>query len=165
MTRSRVQLALDRIEQTGRAALTELRGLLRDQPDEARRAPQPGISLIEELAQATRDAGVEVELNVETHHRALPATIELSAYRIVQEALTNVLRHSGAHNACVTVRDHQEQLTIEIVHDGHRQAPAAGDGRGISGMRERAGLYGGQLELGPQPGGGYLVRARLPLPR
>jgi signal transduction histidine kinase len=162
---ARVRLALDRIEQTGRAALTELRGLLRDQPSDAGpRAPQPGIAQIKELARATREAGVEVELSVDTHARTIPSAIDLSAYRIVQEALTNVLRHSGAHAARVTVRDHCEELVVEIIDDGCRAPAVASDGRGISGMRERARATGGSLEAHSVEDGGFRVAARLPVP-
>jgi signal transduction histidine kinase len=162
---ARVRLALSRIEQTGQGALTELRGLLRDQPSgEAPRVPQPGIARIKELAQATREAGVAVELSVETHDRAIPATIELSAYRIVQEALTNVLRHSGARAARVAVRCRGQELEVEIVDDGRRAPSATGDGRGISGMRERAHASGGSLEAHSVELGGFRVIARLPVP-
>ena len=158
--------ALRSIESSGRDALVELRRLLagvRREDDESGR-PQPGLARIAELAVPLRAAGLEVALREEgAVGDALPAGVDLSAYRIVQEALTNTLRHSGASRAEVTIRAGSDVLELEILDDGRGGSVGEGAGRGIAGMRERAAMLGGTLEAGPVPGGGFRVHARLPL--
>jgi signal transduction histidine kinase len=162
------------VEETGRQALTELRrllGILRDD-DAPALAPQPGLNDLPTLAEAMQHAGVEamqhagveVEIRVEGRPRPLPASLDLTAYRIVQEALTNTLKHAGAARASVVIHYDTDALQLDITDDG--QAPpttADGSGHGLPGMRERVNLFGGQLNAGPGRDGGYSVSARLPL--
>ena len=163
--------ALRSIEHTGREALVEMRrllGLLRtddDQPD--MRAPQQGMDDIETLLAQVREAGLHVELTVQGTPRPLPAGLDLSAFRIVQEALTNVLKHAGAARAAVAIRYGPSRLDLTITDDGWgspREDPDPLRARyGHLGMRERVGLFQGQLWVGPKVGGGYAVAASLPL--
>jgi signal transduction histidine kinase len=164
---------LEEIEHSGRQALTETRrlfGVLRDPGEETGRAPQPGISELPALAGSLRAAGLEVSLSVDGDHAALPPAVNVSAYRIVQEALTNVLKHAGPARAEVTVGCADGAVTIEVTDDGPgNPAPPAvkgagevGEGQGLAGMRERVALFGGDLRAGPRPGGGFTVCARLP---
>jgi signal transduction histidine kinase len=157
--------ALRSIEQAGRDALRELRTLLGGAPgDPDPTHPQPGLARLDELAEPLRLGGLEVVVRREGEGPELPAGVDLSAYRIVQEALTNTLRHARATRAEVTVRFGDRELELEISDDG-RGSPSAlvnGSGQGLVGMRERAALLGGTLEAGPLPGGGYRVHARLP---
>ena len=153
------------VEETGHQALAEMRrllGILREVDGQPVLAPQPGLKDLTRLAVAVREAGLPVEMAVEGTPRPLPAGIELAAYRILQEALTNTLKHAGAARAHVTVRYAPEAVFLEVCDDG-RVPPADGHGHGLVGMRERATLYGGELDAGPLPGGGYAVRARLPI--
>jgi signal transduction histidine kinase len=153
------------VEETGHQALAEMRrllGILREVDGRPVLAPQPGLKDLTRLAAAVREAGLPVEMAVEGTPRPLPAGIELAAYRILQEALTNTLKHAGAARAHVTVRYAPEAVFLEVCDDG-RVPPADGQGHGLVGMRERATLYGGELESGPLPGGGYMVRGRLPI--
>ena len=159
---------LQSIETTGRQALTELRrllGLLRENDDGPTLEPQPSLQYLDELLTQIRDAGLAVDLKVEGTPTALPQGVDLSAYRIVQEGLTNTLKHAEADRASVLVRYAPSELQIEISDDGRRSAQpgANGDGHGLVGMRERVALYGGELRAGRGEGGGYVVRARLPL--
>ena len=163
----RAREALGSIESTGRAALTELRRLLSavregGQPE---LAPQPGLGALEELAAQVRRAGLDVQLNVEGERPPLPAALDLSAYRIVQEALTNTLKHASATRAWVDVRFGDSEVDVSVRDDGIGAAAngGAGSGRGLVGMRERVELFGGKLEAGPRGDGGYAVTARLPL--
>ncbi|MFI1968369.1 hypothetical protein BLA24_13555 [Streptomyces cinnamoneus] len=128
-------------------------------------APAPGLADLERLAAATADAGVRVDVRRSGEQRPLPADIDLSAYRIVQEALTNVVRHAGTGRCRVAVDYGDEELSVEVVDDG-RGATGNGPahGFGIIGMRERVGLLHGHLSAGPRPEGGFRVAARLPLP-
>jgi signal transduction histidine kinase len=159
---------LAKIERSGREALTEMRrllGVLRDPAEGEGIAPQPGVAELAALAEGVRAAGLPVRLAVEGDHVALPTAVNVSAYRIVQEALTNVLKHAGPASADVTVGCVDGAVVIEITDDGAGAAaadPSAG-GHGLIGMRERAAMFGGDLLAGPQPGGGFAVRARLPL--
>jgi signal transduction histidine kinase len=163
----RVREALGSIESTGREALTELRRLLGTiRPGEGARtfAPQPGLDRLDALVEQVRSAGIAVELTVEGDPQELPPSVDLSAYRIVQEALTNTLKHAHASNASVIVRYGGAAVEVEVVDDGRgATADGADRGHGIIGMRERAALFGGELRVGPMLGGGFGVHARIPL--
>jgi len=159
---------LEEIEHSGRQALTETRrlfGVLRDPDEETGRAPQPGISELPALAGSLRAAGLDVSLSIDGDHTALPPAVNVSAYRIVQEALTNVLKHAGPARAEVTVGCADNAVTIEVTDDGlgNSAPPPPGGGQGLAGMRERVAVFGGDLRAGPRPGGGFTVCARLPV--
>jgi signal transduction histidine kinase len=157
---------LQTIERTGRGALTEMRrlvGMLRNS-EGASLAPQPSLSDLPRLVSQIREAGLPVELEVEGERRELPLGIELSAYRIVQEALTNALKHAGDARATVRVSYTPDKLELEVADDGvGGPARVAGGGHGLAGMRERVALYGGQLDAGKQAERGFAVRAVLPI--
>jgi signal transduction histidine kinase len=157
---------LQTIEQVGRGALTEMRrlvGMLRSGEADAL-APQPSLADLPRLVAQVREAGLSVELTVEGDQRELPLGIELSAYRIVQEALTNALKHAGDANASVRVSYSSDQLELEIADDGAgAPAPVAGGGHGLAGMRERVALYGGRLDAGRRAERGFTVRVVLPI--
>jgi signal transduction histidine kinase len=165
------RLALRSIEDAGREALVEMRrllGLLRtdhDRPDV--RDPQQGLGDMEMLLSQVREAGLPVELTIEGVSRPLPAGLDLSAFRIVQEALTNVLKHAGSAHAAVVIRYEASRLYLRITDDGRGYDVEDRDlwraRYGHLGMRERVGLFGGELRVGPMPGGGYEVAASLPL--
>lgn len=160
--------SLTAIEQTGRQSLSEMRrllGVLRREDDVSfGRSPQPSVAAVDALVASTRDAGLDVDLVVEGEPRPLPPGVDLSAYRIVQEALTNALRHAGPASARVVVRYDDDELHLEVCDDGRGVVSTDGDGgHGLVGMRERVTLYGGELSTGNRPGGGFVVRARLPL--
>jgi signal transduction histidine kinase len=159
--------ALRQIEASGRTGLAEMRRLLevlKAEEDGDGRAPQPGLARLRELLDAMRASGLPVEAVVQGTPRALSPGVDLSAYRIVQEALTNSLRHAGGATARVVVRYEPDALELEIADDGPGppEDSEASGGHGLIGMRERVQLFGGELEAGPRPGGGFLVRARLP---
>jgi signal transduction histidine kinase len=159
---------LEEIENSGRQALTETRrlfGVLREPDGETGRAPQPGIGELPALAGSLRAAGLEVGLSIDGDYAALPPAVNVSAYRIVQEALTNVLKHAGPARAEVTVGCADSAVTIEVTDDGpgNPALPALAGGQGLAGMRERVAVFGGDLRAGPRPGGGFTVRARLPV--
>jgi signal transduction histidine kinase len=156
---------LQSIESTGRQALVEARrllGMLRREGEDGELQPQPGLARLGELIGQVSRAGLPVELTTEGEPVALPPGIDLCAYRIVQEALTNSLKHAGPARASVAVRYAPRTLELEV-RDTGAGAPAGGGGHGLVGMRERVALYGGELEAGPCDGG-FGVRARLPLP-
>jgi signal transduction histidine kinase len=164
--------ALAAIEATSRAALIELRRLLgvlrQDGEPQASLTPAPGLANLEGLLAEVAKAGLAVRLRVEGAPSPLPAGLDLSAYRIVQEALTNVVKHAGPAHAQVTIRYRDQDVTVEILDDGRGAVTSASDGRvgtghGLIGMRERIQAFGGELEVGPRPGGGFRVAARLPL--
>jgi signal transduction histidine kinase len=161
--------ALLSVEETGRKALTEMRrllGVLKENGGDQRAplAPQPGMATLDTLLGQVREAGLPVEMRTEGRPVELPPGIDLSAYRIVQEALTNALKYAGPARAWVVVRYGDGDLELEIANDGGTDAMEAdGGGRGLVGMRERVAVYGGELESGPRPGGGFAVRARLPI--
>jgi signal transduction histidine kinase len=163
--------ALAAIEATSRTALTELRRLLgvlrQDGEPQGDLAPAPGLADVDTLLGEVAKAGLAVRLRVEGTPWQLPAGVDLSAYRIVQEALTNVVKHAGPARAQVTIRYGDRDVTVEVTDDGRGAAAPAGDGRvatghGLIGMRERVAAFGGDLEVGPRPGGGFRVAARLP---
>jgi signal transduction histidine kinase len=154
------------VQDTGRQALAEmarLLGMLRRDGEELGLAPQPGIDDLATLIEQTRLAGLPVELHVEGAPQPVPLGADLSAYRIVQEALTNARKHAGKARATVTLRYGAEALELEITDDGPGTGNADGGGHGLVGMRERVGLFGGEFQAGPRPGGGFRVHARLPL--
>ncbi len=156
---------LGSIETTGRQALVEMRrllGVLRRTDADLSLAPQPGLGDLDELIGQVREAGLPVELHVEGEPEPLPPGVDLSAYRIVQEALTNTLKHAGPAHARVTVRYRNDEVELEITDDGAGTGKGGGSGQGLIGMRERVAIYGGVFESGRQ-NDGYLVRARLPL--
>jgi signal transduction histidine kinase len=150
--------ALRSIEAAGREALGELRQLLG-----AVSAPRPGLGRLAELTAPLREAGLEVAVHRSSSARELPAGVDLSAYRIVQEALTNTLRHAHATRASVTIREVGGALELDVSDDGTGVVSPSGAGRGLAGMRERAAMLGGTLDAGPLPDGGFRVHARLPL--
>jgi signal transduction histidine kinase len=164
----RERAALEQIEQTGREALAEMRrllGMLRQPTDEPALAPQPGMESLGALIQQIRDAGLPVDYRVKGDPRPLPPGVDLSAYRIVQEALTNALKHGGPARTEVLVSYGTDVLQLEIVNEGGDTNGGDGTGHGLVGMRERVALYGGTFESGPRRGGGYAVRALLPVGR
>ena len=153
------------VEETGRQALADMRrllGILRSGEERADLAPQPGIGDVAALIEQVRDAGLAAELTIEGERKPLAPGIDLTAYRIVQEALTNALKHAGPARAKVDIRYGREKLHLEVTNDGPVQ-PNGRPGHGLVGMRERVALYGGTLEVGPGIDGGYRVRAELPL--
>jgi signal transduction histidine kinase len=161
----RERQALETVEKTGRQALAEMRrllGVLRTEADRPELVPQPGLTTIRQLVEQVRNAGLPVELEVEGDPVELAPGIDLAAFRIVQEALTNTLRHAGPAHAWVRVRYAADELELTIANDGETAAPDSG-GYGLVGMKERVNLYGGKLEAGPRDGGGFSVSARLPL--
>jgi signal transduction histidine kinase len=155
------------VEETGREALAETRrllGILRSDMSEAELEPQPGMASLETLVARTRLAGLPVELTVEGEGVKLAPGLDLAAYRVVQEALTNALKYAGPAHAWVTVRYLRDALELEISNDGRSPERQNGSGgHGLVGMRERVSLYGGAVEAGPHPVRGFVVRARLPL--
>jgi signal transduction histidine kinase len=165
----RAREALAAIESTGREALAELRRLLdvvrpADERDEAvALAPRPGLARLPELIEHVTSAGLRVDLTIAGAPREAAPGVDVCAYRIVQEALTNTLKHARASRAEVALRYGDTSLELEVVDDGSGADGGGGAGRGLIGMRERAALFGGELAAGPRPGGGFGVRARLPL--
>jgi signal transduction histidine kinase len=157
---------LETVEEIGRNALTEMRrlvGMLRTDEDDPL-APQPGLGDLSTLVGQVREAGLPVELRVEGERRELPVGLELSAYRIVQEALTNALKHAGDARATVRVRYTEDSLELEVVDDGAGATTrVASGGHGLVGMRERVALYGGRFEAGRRASGGFTVRVLLPI--
>jgi signal transduction histidine kinase len=160
------QEALLAIEKAGREALAEMRrllGMLSRDDEELALRPRPSMAHVDALVDQARAAGLPVELAVEGKPVALPPGVDLSAYRIVQEALTNTLKHAGPAEATVTVRYVEHELRLEIADTGSGPTNTDGEGHGLIGMRERVDLYGGDLDAGSRVGHGYAVRARLPL--
>jgi signal transduction histidine kinase len=165
---SSTHATLSSIEQAGRQALAEARrllGMLRRNGDGEGLEPQPSIEHIDLLVEQIERAGLPVSLAVEGERTPLPAGVDLCAYRIVQEGLTNALKHAGPAHAEVVLRYEPRALDVEVRDDGRGAAPANGDGsgHGLIGMRERVALYGGALQTGPREGGGFEIRAHLPL--
>jgi signal transduction histidine kinase len=160
-------VALEAIRQASKESLDELRSTLAvfRQPDGGERRPGPGLGQLEGLASAMAEGGLPIELQVTGEPAGLPAAVDLAAYRIVQESLTNVARHAGASRATVRVACDDAQVVVEVTDDGHARASLGRrpGGHGIAGMRERAAALGGDLQAGPRPQGGFQVRARLPL--
>ena len=160
------EVSLLAAEATGREAMTELRrflGALSDDDEAAGLAPQPGIAELPALLDRVREAGLPASLEVDGSPRSVPPSLDVTAYRIVQEALTNALRYARQAATLVRLSWESDQLRLEILDDGPATGAAEGSGHGLIGMSERATLVGGRLEAGPRVGGGYAVRAWLPL--
>jgi signal transduction histidine kinase len=170
------EAAIERIEETGRSGLSEMRRLLeilKADGDETGLEPQPGLDDLDGLVERVRGAGLPVEVMVRGEPRPLPLGVDLTAYRLVQEALTNTLKHAGRAHAGVTIGYTDNALELEVVDDG--RGPLRGDGpndaygsaagHGLVGMRERVTLFGGTLQTGARPGGGYRITASIPAAR
>jgi len=163
----RAEEAIVSIEGTGREALAEMRrllGVLRRGDEDLALAPQPSLSRVDALLARTRAAGLDVALERSGDDAPLPAGVDLAAYRVVQEALANVVRHAGAEHATVRLTYDPRAVVVEVVDDGRGAADGGGKaGHGLIGLRERVDLYGGDFEAGPRAEGGFGVRARLPV--
>jgi signal transduction histidine kinase len=158
--------ALRDVERAGRSALAEMRrllGAMRDGSDDVELTPHPGLGNLGPLLDEIRSAGLPVELHVEGEPIVLPAAVDLSAYRIVQEGLTNALKHARATHADVLLRYAAHELWIDVRDDGRGAAPSDGLGHGLVGIRERVKLFGGEMTAGAQNGEGFLLSTRLPL--
>jgi signal transduction histidine kinase len=158
--------ALEIVEQTGREALAEMRrlvGVLRRPEEAPALAPQPSLEHLDKLVEQVREAGLPVSLHIEGNATPLPPGVDLTGYRLVQEGLTNAVKHAGAHGAEVLVRYSDEEVEIVVTDDGDGSGDGEKGGHGLVGMRERVAVYGGELEAGPRPEGGFALRARLPL--
>lgn len=166
---SPVRESLSTIKDASKEALVELRsilGVLRHVDDEAPRAPTPGLGHLAELVGRAEAAGVTVHLDIDADLDRVPRNVDLAAYRIVQESLTNVARHAQPPEALVRIRTDDGEMSVEVLDEGTGPAPLGSlptGGNGITGMRERAASVGGHLDAGPRPGRGFAVRARLPL--
>jgi len=161
----RAREALRSIEESGRSALTELRrllGIVRTH-ERGRLDPQPGLAALEELIEQVRATGLEVELELNGELGELPSGVDLSTYRIVQEALTNTLKHAQATHVRVRLGRRAHELAIEVADDGVGPGKESANGHGLIGMRERVALLGGTLETGPGESGGFAVKVRFPL--
>src|SRR5207302_6198393 len=158
--------ALRNVEQAGRTALAEMRGLLaamRRDGDEAEFTPQPGLDGLDSLVEEIGRAGLPVQLHVDGEPVELPRGIDLSAYRIVQEGLTNALKHARASNSDVTLRYRPDELQIEVRDNGEGSSTSNGLGHGLVGVRERVKIYGGEMSTGTANGRGFILSTRLPL--
>jgi signal transduction histidine kinase len=163
---ARAREALEAIEETGKTALEEIRGslaILREDDVRADRAPQPTLGELGALIEEMRRAGLAVDLRIEGDAREIPDGVDRSAYRIIQEALTNTIKHAGLVRTRVTVAYGTDALTLEIDDDGPGQSGSGDGGQGLVGMRERVRVYGGELEAHTRNGRGFVVRARIPL--
>jgi signal transduction histidine kinase len=159
---------LSSIEQAGRQALAEARrllGMLRRDGEHEELQPQPSLDQLEFLVEQVRRAGLPVALDIQGERLALPAGVDLCAYRVVQESLTNTLKHAGPAQAEVLLRYSPQTLSVEVRDNGRggSQTNLEGAGHGLIGMRERVALYGGELAAGPRQQGGYEVKARIPI--
>jgi signal transduction histidine kinase len=161
--------ALSAIKMVSKEALSELRSLLeslRQAGDDAPRSPAPGLGHLPELIEATRSSGLSVTTEVQGIKRPLPAAVDLAAYRIIQESVTNVTRHAGPARVTIRLCYTSDSLQIEILDDGRplaNRSSSSGSGTGIAGMRERALALGGRLEAGRRTGAGFAVTAELPI--
>jgi signal transduction histidine kinase len=158
--------ALEGVERTGRAALVEMRrllGAMRQDGDDLELSPQPGLDALDTLVAEVERAGLPVRVHVDGHAVPLPRAIDLSAYRIIQEGLTNVLKHAQAERADVTVRYGDADLEIEVRDDGRGSGWTDGRGHGLLGVRERVKIYGGEMTTGAASDGGFVLETRLPL--
>ena len=160
--------ALGRVEQAGRTALGEMRrllGAMRREKDGLERGPQPGLDALDALAEDVTRAGLPVRLRRDGDSFRLPRGLDLSAYRIVQEGLTNALKHAHASHAEVTVRYRPDDIQLQVADDGNGPPPTNAHGNGLVGIRERVSIYGGQMTAGRSPAGGFVLTARLPIDR
>jgi signal transduction histidine kinase len=159
--------AMAEVETTGRTGLAEMRrliGVLTADGAAGGLAPQPGLAQLDELVRTVRSAGLAVEILREGEARPLPAGVDVNAYRVIQEALTNALKHAGTAHASVRLGYRDDALDIEVADDGRGPLSTGdGSGHGLVGMRERVGVFGGTLETGARPGGGFVVHATLPV--
>ena len=158
--------ALLAVERSGRHALEEMRrllGILRQDQRETELMPQPGLNAVRQLVDQVRAAGLPVKIDIEGEAVPLAPGVDLSAYRILQEALTNAIKHAGPASAEVRVAYRANEVELEVIDDGRGSNGTHQHGHGLIGMQERVELYGGRLDTGPNPGGGYRVRAWLPL--
>jgi signal transduction histidine kinase len=159
--------AMAEVETTGRTGLAEMRrliGVLTADGAAGGLAPQPGLAQLDELVRTVRSAGLAVEVLREGEARPLPAGVDVNAYRVIQEALTNALKHAGTAHASVRLGYRDDALDIEVADDGRGPLSTGdGSGHGLVGMRERVGVFGGTLETGARPGGGFVVHATLPV--
>ena len=163
---AQARAAIAVIRDSGRRASADLQhmlGILRPEPGGRKPAPSPGLDRVDELVALARHAGVETELSVSGARNGLPAGLDLSAYRIVQEALSNVAKHAAGAHAEVCIRYLDDAVVVEVRDGGGRRVAADSGGHGLAGMRERAAIFGGELDAAPTPEGGFAVRARLPL--
>ena len=163
---AREREALEAVEKTGRQALAEMRrmvGVLRHPEEAPALAPQPSLEYLERLLEHVRAAGLAVDVKIEGDRTPLPAGLDLTAYRLVQEALTNTLRHAEATHAHVTVRYGNGEVELVVADDGRGGGDPETEGHGLAGLRERVAVYGGELRAGPKRGGGYELRAKLPV--
>jgi len=165
----KVHEALSIIEKSSRQAVAELHrllGFLRQGTQTAELSPQPNMKQLNTLVTQMEEAGRPIKVEIEGEERPLPPSVALSVYRIVQEALTNILKHAGPATATVTIRYSDSDIELEILDNGRESIASRGNntiGKGLIGMRERVNLHGGELETRKIPGGGFLVRAKLPL--
>jgi signal transduction histidine kinase len=164
----RAREALASVEQTGREALAEMRrmlAMLGTPEEELALAPQPSLDEIDALIERARQAGLDVDLEVQGERRRVHSSLDLSCFRIVQEALENTLKHAGATHAHVCLRYGRDCVEVDVTDDGRsaEAAEAGNNGHGLVGMRERVAMHGGRLETGHRPDGGFEVRATLPL--
>jgi signal transduction histidine kinase len=158
--------ALEVVEATGREALAEMRrlvGVLRTPEEAPALVPQPSLEHVRKLVEQAREAGLPTELKVEGDATPLPAGLDLTAYRLVQEGLTNALKHARATHAEVVVRYDDGSVELVVRDDGNGDGKGESGGHGLVGMRERVAVYGGEVRAGPRPEGGYELRARLPV--
>ncbi len=158
--------AIGRVEESGRAGLAEMRRLIRvltDDDASPSTSPQPGLAELDPLVETVRAAGLPVEVVRTGRPRALPSGADLAAYRVIQESLTNTLKHAGSANARVALGYAPDRLVIEVTDDGRGIAVEPRVGHGLIGMRERVGLFGGTVETSSRPGGGFVVHAEIPV--
>jgi signal transduction histidine kinase len=161
-----VRAALRNVQTAGREALEEMKlllGILREDDEAGGRAPVPSLRRLDALLEPLRESGVQVDVQAEGLDRRLPSSVDVSAYRVVQEALTNALRHAPGAAVRVSVRVEQTVVKIEIFNEGNGHMAAGGQGYGLLGLRERVMLHGGHLHAAPVPEGGFAVRAELPI--
>jgi signal transduction histidine kinase len=157
--------SLAAVEESGHEAMAELRrllGVLNEDGEPAPLSPEPRLDRVEALVARVREAGLPVEMRVEGDPRSLPPGVEVAAYRIMQEALTNALKYAGGAHTEALLRFAPDAVDVEVVDEGAISGPADGIGRGLTGIRERVALFGGTIEAGRRPGRGYAVRAHLP---
>jgi signal transduction histidine kinase len=164
---ARAREVLESIRATGQEAISEmgtLLGLLDSSPRSSRE-PQPSLADLDGLVSRMRDAGLRVDLEIEGQRRELPAALELSAFRVIQEGLTNSLKHARAAHVRAVLRYREDELQVDVADDGVAGGNGVGTRRGLAGMRERVEVFGGTLEAGPQPGGGWTLHATFPVAR